>query len=111
MTSVRCAVEKCPNTDNDASNTDRGISFFTVPLQKELLDNWIQLTAFEWKPGMKVCSDHFSSNDLVVIGKRKILKRGAVPTITPAEYLGELTFKLFSIRTYYYFVTIKVIHT
>lgn len=98
MATVRCAVEKCLNTDNNPCNSVKGISFFTVPLQKELLDNWIQLTAFEWKPGMKICSDHFSSNDLVIIGKRKILKRFAVPTITPVEYLGEIRDKLIKVK-------------
>lgn len=83
---TRCSVDHCPNK---TGKLDTSVSLFSIPVDEFTLDKWIQTTDYTWKAGAKVCSEHFAEDDLVTTKNNGVrLKKGAIPTVVPAEYLG-----------------------
>lgn len=89
-----CSVDGCHSVDGIAG---RDITFFTVPLEKEIVNRWTEISDYPFKSGQRICSEHFTDTDFIYPAnnkhKRKLLKKGAIPSIMPAEYLGKFCFR------------------
>ncbi|XP_064457348.1 THAP domain-containing protein 1-like [Ornithodoros turicata] len=85
---VCCAVPLC-KSKKGVSN--RSISFHEFPANVALREKWLENIARGPDPGMNepwrpsdhstVCSRHFTAEDFSIGAKRKILRRGAIPTV------------------------------
>lgn len=95
MSHTRCSVDHCPNK---TCKLDTSVSLFSIPVDESTLQKWIESTDYTWKAGAKVCSEHFADDDLVTTKNNGVrLRKGAIPTVVPAEYLGTFYYMFWSI--------------
>lgn len=78
-----CCVPFCKNEKGKS----KGISFHEFPIDEDLKNRWLKtISRDNFVPNVKsnsslVCSEHFSTDDYVPNLKRRILKRGSVPSV------------------------------
>ena len=95
-----CSVRWCKNTSRSDSKgrAPHPGHFFKYPSEEGIRAKWSQfcnswMPVDDWEPSQYsfVCSDHFQSDDIVLVGNTYRLKENAVPgdtiSLTGLQYL------------------------